>query len=157
MCCVEWQMRSLFGTSLLVVWQHRYSCRLLQHTVTSNHVPTVERSPTLFLFLLLPISQRQTETNNLCILSYLSTNTEAKRDIFSNLPLKVFNMDWFILFFFSFTKKSHWDQRALFQETPGQGGRCTTSHPIVKCNIYTMINNTHNKTEEQLLKHWLLK
>lgn len=101
--CGRWSVICLrttdhHDTSPLVVWQHQYSVKLLQHTVMSNHAPTVERSPALFLFLSLPIRQRQTEITSLCNLSY-RTNLEAKRNVFNNFPWKVVNIDWNVLYF----------------------------------------------------------
>lgn len=80
----------------LVVWQHWFSATLLQHTVTSNHVPVLERSPALFLFLSLPISRRQKEIfhqkknkNKTTVFNLsLRTNAETKTDVFQQMILK---------------------------------------------------------------------
>lgn len=101
-----------------------------------------------------PIRRTQTEITSLCHLSH-QTNSEAKRNAFNNLPWKVVNIDWFVLCFIcnlvplrskSSTARNTWPRWQMH-----------ISGLIVKCNICTIINKARNKTEGQLLKHWLLK
>lgn len=61
-------------TSLLVVWQHRFSPTLLQRTVTSSHVPTLKSC-----VVPLSVKQRQIERYlNWCV----SVSTEKKQQVY---------------------------------------------------------------------------
>lgn len=127
-------------TTLLVVWQHRYSTWLLRHAVTSNHVPTLWEEP---CFVPLPADAHQTKTDRdkptkktlMCFISYEhKRNSEGLQQ-------------WFNYFYFTFSQPgSHTEIKDQYlQARAGNAERWSYNIPS-----YLIIMNLAEKCNHML-------